>query len=142
VLGCINTGLLVAQHPSGLVVACDMTFLNEELLQYMATQIEQYDVVMPYVGEVQPSANTRSTARARDLHPLHAIYCERCLEPIERAIGRGDLRAIAFLPEVRVRFVGRQEIDRFDPEHCSFFNANTPEELRRARELSERGLLR
>jgi molybdopterin-guanine dinucleotide biosynthesis protein A len=153
VLGGIYTGLLVAEHPCGLVVACDMPFLNVELLQYMARQIEQYDVVMPYVGEVQRSTNPRSTtlrpalrqaqegpqdtAKARDLHPLHAIYCKRCLEPIERAIGRGDLRAIAFLPEVRVRFVGRQEIDRFDPEHCCFFNANTPEELRYARELTK-----
>jgi len=148
-LGGIYTGLLAAEHSCGIVVACDMPFLSVELLQYMAGQIEQYDVVMPYVGDDQSSANTQDaalrqvqegpqdTARARDLHPLHAIYCKRCLEPMGRAIGRGDLRAIAFLPEVRVRFVGRQEIARFDPEHCSFFNANTPEELRYARELTK-----
>ncbi|MFQ5343261.1 MAG: molybdenum cofactor guanylyltransferase [Anaerolineae bacterium] len=156
-LGGIYTGLLAAEHSCGIVVACDMPFLKVDLLQYMAGQIEQYDVVIPYVGDDQPSANTQDaalrqaprraqegpqegsqdTARARDLHPLHAIYCKRCLEPIERAIGRGDLRAIAFLPEVRVRFVGRQEIARFDPEHCSFFNANTPEELRYAQELTK-----
>ena len=142
VLGGIYTGLRVASHLCGLVVACDMPFLNVELLRYMAGQADQYDVVMPYVGDADPSADSQATARARHLHPLHAIYCKRCLEPMRRALQRGDLRAIAFLPEVRVRFVSRQEIDRFDPEHRSFFNANSPDELRHAQELSERGFLR
>lgn len=135
-LGGIYTGLLAARHPCGLVVACDMPFLNVELLRYIASQVGQYDVVIPYVGDDEPSTDTMATARTQDLHPLHAVYCKRCLGPIERAIGHGDLRTIAFLPEVNVRFVGRREIDRFDPEHRSFFNANTPEELQYARELS------
>lgn len=138
-LGGIYTGLLMAEHPCGLVVACDMPFLNVDLLCYMAGLVWQYDVVMPYLGDEELPTDvrtTRDTARARDLHPLHAIYCKQCLGPIEKAIRRGDLRTIAFLPEVNVRFVGRREIDRFDPEHRSFFNANTPEELGYARELS------
>lgn len=136
-LGGIYTGLLVAEHPRSLVVACDMPFLNVGLLRYMAGQPWQYDAVIPYLGEDEPSAETQTTAKARDLHPLHAVYSKRCLGPIKKAIDRGDLRTIAFLPEVDVRFVSRQEIHRFDPEHRSFFNANTPEELSYARELSK-----
>ncbi len=136
VLGGIYTGLRMAHHRCGLVVACDMPFLNVELLRYMAGQIAHYDVVMPYVGRDDPSLNSQATAKVRDLHPLHAIYCKQCLEPIERALERGDLRAIAFLPEVRVRFVSCQEIDPIDPEHRSFFNTNTPAELQYARELT------
>lgn len=136
-LGGIYTGLLEAQYPLSLVVACDMPFLNADLLQYMVHLARQHDVVMPYAGEDEPPAGTRTTAKARDLHPLHAVYSKRCTGPIQRALDRGDLRTIAFLPEVDVRFVGRREIERFDPHHRSFFNANTPEQLRRARELSE-----
>lgn len=138
-LGGIYTGLLVAGHRCALTVACDMPFLNVDLLRYMASLVEQHDVVMPHVGGGQPSPEAQATARSRDLHPLHAIYCKRCLEPMERAIGRGDLRAVAFLPEVRVRFVGRPEIERFDPHYRSLFNANTPEDLRYARELIQAG---
>lgn len=133
-LGGIYTGLVMAEYPRSLVVACDMPFLNVDLLRYMASQEEAYDVVMPYLGEGEPSTKTHATAKARDLHPLHAIYSTRCLAPVERAIERGDLRTIAFLPDVDVRFISRGEIDRFDPEHLSIFNANTPEELRHAEE--------
>lgn len=148
-LGGIYTGLLAAERWCGLVVACDMPFLNVDLLQYMAGLVGQYDVVMPYSGDNplpgemldsapgQAQEGPQETAKARDLHPLHAIYCKTCLDPIRRGLSRGDLRAIAFLPEVRVRFVGRQEIERFDAAHRSLFNANTPEELQRAREISE-----
>lgn len=136
-LGGLYTGLLVAEYPYSLVVACDMPFLNVDLLQYMAGQTRQHDAVIPYMGEEEPTADIRTTAKARDLHPLHAIYNKRCLEPIRRALDRGDLRMIAFLPEVDVRFVGRREIDQFDPQHRSFFNANTPAELRYARELDK-----
>lgn len=149
-LGGIYTGLLVAKYPYSLVVACDMPFLNIGLLQYMAGLVRGYDMVIPHLGEDKPLAEigvaalrhpfdrAQDTAKARDLHPLHAIYSKQCLGPIERALDRRDLRAIAFLPEINVRLVGRREIDRFDPEHRCFFNANTPEELRYARELSER----
>ncbi len=135
-LGGIYTGLLTAAHRNSIVVACDMPFLNRELLRYMARQIQDYDVVMPYVGEGEPASETKATAKARDLHPLHAVYGKRCLPPIERALERGDLRTIAFLQDVDVRFVGRAAIERFDPDHRSFFNANNPTDLQRARELS------
>lgn len=140
-LGGIYTGLHAAEHPCSFVVACDMPFLNVELLKYMSSQIQHHDVVMPYVGDEEPATNTRATAKARDLHPLHAVYSKRCLEPIARALERGDLRTIAFLPDVDVRFVGRREIEQFDPQHRSFFNANTPEELHRAQDLSRQPAL-
>jgi len=39
---------------------------------------------------------------------------------------------------VRVRYVEAEEIERFDPEHLSFFNINTRADLERARGLIER----
>jgi molybdopterin-guanine dinucleotide biosynthesis protein A len=48
---------------------------------------------------------------------------------------QNDLRAIGFHDLVRVRVVEPAEVDRFDPQHLSFFNANTPEDLEAARVL-------
>jgi molybdopterin-guanine dinucleotide biosynthesis protein A len=37
---------------------------------------------------------------------------------------------------VRVKYVEEDEIDRFDPEHLSFFNINTQADLDKAREIA------
>ena len=67
-------------------------------------------------------------------------------EPFARCMARGKAGADPqgasrrtdahdqLLPAVRVRrWVGRSEIDRYDPQHLSFFNVNTPEDLEQAR---------
>ncbi len=121
-LGGIHAGLTVASNFYSLVVACDMPFLNLELLRYMVELAPGCDVVIPRWDD--------------KLEPLHAIYSKNCLEPIERLIRGRDLRIVHFLPEVRVRYVGEEEIERFDPKHLSFFNINTPEDLEQARRMS------
>lgn len=120
-LGGIYTGLSEASSFHSLVVACDMPFLNRSLLEYMVELAPSYDFIVPRVkGE---------------LEPLHAVYSKNCLEPMARRLRRGELRIIGFAEEVRVRIVEEAEMDRFDPEHLSFFNINTADDLRRAREL-------
>ena len=119
-LGGIHAGLTVASNFHSLVVACDMPFLNLELLQYMVELGTSHDVVIPRWDNDK-------------LEPVHAIYSKNCLGPIERLIQRRDFRIIHFFPEVQVRYVERDEIERFDPKHLSFFNINTPEDLERAR---------
>jgi len=128
-LGGIHAGLMAASNFYSLVVACDMPFLNVELLRYMVEMTPGHDVVIPRLGE--------------KLEPLHAVYSKNCVGPIEQLIERGDFKIIHFFPEVRVRYLERDEIESFDPEHLSFFNINTAEDWRRAehwamRTLSER----
>ena len=119
-LGGIHAGLAAAFNFHSLVVACDMPFLNLELLRYMVELAPGHDVVIPRLGIY--------------LEPLHAIYSKDCLKPIERRIEAGNFKVSDFLSEVRVRYVERDEIERFDPEHLSFFNINTPQDLGRMRE--------
>ncbi|MBM4464767.1 MAG: molybdenum cofactor guanylyltransferase [Chloroflexi bacterium] len=122
VLGGIYSGLRAAQSDYGLVVACDMPFLNLKLLRYMILLSPGYDVVIPRIGELT--------------EPLHAIYSKRCLQSIERLLATGSLKIIDFFPEVRVRYVEEQEIKLFDSQCLSFFNINTPADLERARSLA------
>jgi len=118
-LGGIHAGLAVASNFHSLVVACDMPFLNVGLLRYLMEMAPGHDVVIPRLGD--------------KLEPLHALYSKNCLGPIEGLIERGDFKIIHFFPGVRVRYIGREEIERFDPEHLSFLNINTPEDLEQAR---------
>jgi molybdopterin-guanine dinucleotide biosynthesis protein A len=121
-LGGIYTGLTKATSPKSLVVASDMPFLNNALLQHMIDVSDGYDVIAPWTSG-RPE-------------PLHAIYSKQCLKPIEKLLGRTELKIIDFWPEVRVKPIPEEDVNRFDPQHLSFFNVNTIEDLNRARELA------
>jgi molybdopterin-guanine dinucleotide biosynthesis protein A len=122
-LGGIHSGLSASQTPYCLVVACDMPFLSASLLRYMIGKIDPCDHGAPDI--VIPRVNGYT-------EPLHALYSRRCLKPIEEFIEQGGGRIIDFFSRVRVRYVGAEEVDRFDPQHRSFFNVNTPDDWLRA----------
>ena len=115
-LGGIYTGLLASQSPYSLVVACDMPFLNTELLRYMVNQSRDFDVVIPRLEEGK-------------LEPLHAIYSKACLSNIKMRLDYNHLRVDSILNTMRVRYVERAECQRFDPQLLSFFNINREADL-------------
>jgi molybdopterin-guanine dinucleotide biosynthesis protein A len=124
-LGGIYSGLRAAANAYSLVVACDMPFLDLNLLRYMIILAREHDVVIPRIGGLT--------------EPLHAIYSKNCLEPIDRLLARGGLKIIDFFSEVRVRYVEEGEVDIFDPQHLSFFNVNTPNDLEEMKKLARKG---
>ena len=124
-LGGIFTGLSAARGDYGIVVACDMPFLNTGLIQFMADLAPDFDVVVP-----------RLNGRPE---PLHAIYSKSCLEPIESRLKRQDLKIALFFEEVRVAYVDEEDIDLFDPDRLSFFNVNTQDDLDKALLLEAQG---
>ncbi|MFC1994692.1 molybdenum cofactor guanylyltransferase [Chloroflexota bacterium] len=126
-LGGIYTGLLASDSFHSLVVACDMPFLNLELLRYMVELAPELDVVVP-LSHGMPE-------------PLHSIYSKNCLPHMERLLEQGDLRIADFFPRVRVRLVQERDSAKFDPLHLSFFNINTRADLERAQELAQREAL-
>ena len=114
-LGGIYSALYHATTPYCLVVACDMPFLQTSVLQYLVSQIETYDVVMPEVdGEQQP---------------LHAIYGRACLPPIAQRLEANRLKIVGFLPDVNVRTITADELRPLDPDLRAFQNLNTPEDM-------------
>ncbi len=120
-LGGIYTGLAASDSLYNLVVACDMPFLNHDLLCYMIQLSPGFDVTVPRLGNM--------------VEPLHAVYSKDCLVPVESLLRQGNLSIIELFALVRVRYVEAEEIDRFDPKHLSFFNINTEADLNMAREL-------
>lgn len=121
-LGGIFTGLANSSSLYNLVVASDMPFLNQALLHYMTQLSAGFDLVVPRAGKL--------------VEPLHAVYSKSCLPHIERMVKQNKLSIYQLFHLVRVRYVEAEEIERFDPEHLSFFNINTDADLERARELA------
>ena len=119
-LGGIYTGLRHSKTKHAFVAACDMPYLNQDLVRFISGRIDDHDVVMPeYKGW---------------LEPLCAIYSTNCITPIEKQLSAGNLKITDFLQYVKVRIIDEKDIDRFDPEGLSFVNINTPEDLREFRE--------
>jgi molybdopterin-guanine dinucleotide biosynthesis protein A len=116
-MGGIYTALSAMENHAGFFVACDMPFLNQELIQHMVEIRDYFDVVVPRISQ--------------KMEALHALYGKGCLPAIERLIDSRQYQIIQFLSSVSVRYVDEDEIRRFDPGLDSFFNVNRPHELRR-----------
>jgi molybdopterin-guanine dinucleotide biosynthesis protein A len=120
-LGGIFSGLDASAEAWSLVVACDMPFLNRELLRHLIGESSDVDAVVPRLGG-QPE-------------PLHALYSKACLASMDRMLRADQLKIAPLFEAVRVRYVDEGTIDRIDPRHLSFFNINTQADLEEARGL-------
>jgi len=123
-LGGIHAGLVHSTTDVNLVVACDMPFLHEKMLKYLAGHGAQYDVVIPRLGNY--------------LEPLTACYHKSCLQVIESHIREHRLKITSFFPKVNVLYVESEKLAKLAGTGYSFFNVNTPKDLEQAREIKKR----
>jgi molybdopterin-guanine dinucleotide biosynthesis protein A len=121
-LGGIYSGLDAASGEVAFTVACDMPFLVPEVARLVLERAAEADVVAPKVGE--------------QWETLHACYSKACLDPIAARLRAGRLKIAGFFEEVRVLAIAAELVARFRDPALAFMNVNTPEELRRARELA------
>ena len=100
-LGGIYTALRAASQPHVLVVACDMPWLNRELLAHLHCAAQQRPISSCRAGTSSRNHCTPSTARPA-WNPSSAI------------LPAGNLKITRFFGEVELRFVDREEIEWFD----------------------------
>jgi molybdopterin-guanine dinucleotide biosynthesis protein A len=123
-LGGIFTGLFHASFSHAFVTACDMPFLNKELISHLVRLSPGYDIVIPRTDD--------------GLQPLHAVYSQKCLPFIEDLLSKGNLKILDFFHRVKKKEVPAGEITSLDPSLSSFLNLNSPEDLARIQSLSEK----
>lgn len=114
VLAGIHSGLYHSSNPAIFAVACDMPYLKESLIRYMAARADACGVLIPE----SPSG----------LEPLHAFYGKECLAAIEAALLNGQKRIISFFDHTTVSKIHAEQIAYFDPAFTSFININTPDD--------------
>jgi len=122
-LGGIYSGLKAAGGHAAFTVACDMPFLRPEIVELVVSRSGEGDVVIPRVGD--------------QLETMHAAYGKACLPHIEERLISGRLKITGFFQSVRVVEIAEEEIARLCDPRLVFMNVNTPDELRRARELAK-----
>ena len=124
-LGGIFSGLSAARLKWAMVVACDMPFINLDLVRRMLDLREGVDAVVPVLGE-RPE-------------PTHSMYSKVCLPFMEQLLLANDLKISRFFDKVRVAYVPEEEIVSLDPDCLSFFNVNSADDLEKALALAAEG---
>ncbi len=113
-LGGIHAALSCCTADRAFVTACDMPWLNPELIRELSSMPGGVDVVIPET----PGG----------LEPLHAVYAKSCLPRMEKVLQAGERRIISFFDMAQVRLVPRGRVAALDPDYASFRNINTHED--------------
>jgi|TARA_B100001964_G_scaffold193205_1_gene216314 molybdopterin-guanine dinucleotide biosynthesis protein A len=90
-LGGIYTSLINSSSLHTFMLACDMPFVEPELIKHLKDLTKEYDVVIP--------------KSEKGLEPLHAFYSKKCIDPIKKSLDENNLRIISFFPHVNVKVV-------------------------------------
>jgi molybdopterin-guanine dinucleotide biosynthesis protein A len=118
----IHAGLFYMTNPFAFISACDTPFLKKELVETVIGKIEPHiDIVMP-----ETSAG---------FEPLCAAYSKRCLQPAQHHLEQEKLKIIKTFRKSRIKTISEKVLRKIDPDLQSFFNINTPEDLKRAEEM-------
>ena len=118
----VHAGLSKSSSDYSFVVACDMPFLNLNLIQYLSEYpVKDYDLVVPLVKDCHQS--------------LHAVYSKRCVDFIADHLNKDYYRIGYFITQINTKYIPQQEIEKYDPDFLSFLNINTREEYERALKL-------
>ncbi len=111
----ILTSLICSSNSWIFATACDMPFINEELIRYGASQRDGYEAVTPLLDGLT--------------EPLFSFYSKLMITGMEKTLLSGDTGLKDFLNTKRVKYLREKEIRKIDPEISSFINFNTPEDL-------------
>ncbi|RNC66019.1 MAG: formate dehydrogenase accessory sulfurtransferase FdhD [Desulfuromonadales bacterium] len=116
----IHAGLHHAANQAIFAVACDMPYLNSNLIRHLASQADVGGVLIPE----SPTG----------LEPLHAVYGKGCLAAIEATLLSGQRRIVSFFGRTNVNRVNAGQVATFDPNFDTFRNINTPADYYRLRD--------
>ena len=118
----IHAGLFYMTNPYAFISACDTPFLKKEMIETIIGKIDtQIDIVMPET--------------AAGFEPLCAAYSKRCLEAAQNHLEREKLKITRTFRKSRIKTISEKALRKIDPELVSFFNINTPDDLKRAEEM-------
>ncbi|QLC49548.1 molybdenum cofactor guanylyltransferase [Methanolobus zinderi] len=117
-LGGMLEGFKKASGEYVFVVACDMPYLNGELINLLFERLEGHDAVLPVNSSGQKE-------------PLHAVYRRKpMLSETKRCVGEGLRSVMAPVSALDdVLFLESEEISKIDKDLLSFTNINTARDM-------------
>ncbi len=118
-LGGLYTGLMAASHVRIFAVACDMPFLNSDVIRFMASFDTTADIVVAKLEN--------------GFQPLHALYSRSCIPFLKGMAAERELKIqkLYGTQQLRVTVVDMAEIAIVGAGLKSFQNVNTEGDLER-----------
>jgi molybdopterin-guanine dinucleotide biosynthesis protein A len=115
------TGFEEACGEYGLVLACDTPFVSRDVLLLLLDLCVDRNAVIPR----WPNGY---------IEPLHAVYCAKsALVAAKGALSEGKLNMRSMVDALRgVRYVSTLVLEQLDPDLRTFFNINSPLDLKKA----------
>lgn len=118
----VFTSLLNSSTKWVFISACDMPFIDKEIIKYMASKRDNYDAVLP-------TTPIKGGQRGDFAEPLFAFYSKRLMVSMERALFTDKKGMKDFLMDKRVKYIRTEEIKKSDVKAMSFINLNTPADI-------------
>jgi len=116
-------GLQSARAEYVIVLACDMPFVNSDVVNLLFSLAKGYDAAVPRWPDGR-------------IEPLHAVYERKKMAgACEKAIEEGKRNILAPLSTLQTHYVSTEAIKKIDPELKTFVNVNVPHDLEAARLL-------
>lgn len=115
----VFTSLLNSSSKWVFISACDMPFIDKELIKYMASKRDNYDAVLP----------TTPIKGGHFAEPLFAFYSKRLMASMERVLFTDKKGMKDFLMDKRVKYIHTEEIKKSDVKTMFFINLNTPADI-------------
>jgi molybdopterin-guanine dinucleotide biosynthesis protein A len=113
----IFTALLNSSSQWVFISACDMPFISEDIIRFMASKRDNHDAVVPM-----------SKGKSE---PLFAFYSKRYMTLMEKSILSGEKSLREFLHNYKkgVQYISSRDIKKIENSKSSFINLNTPADI-------------
>ncbi len=120
-LGGAAAGFEKARGKYSLLIACDTPFASKDILQLLLELSVNKNAVIPR----WPNCC---------IEPLEAVYCTKpALEAARDGLRSGEVKMQAMVNRLRnIRYVSTLVLEQLDPGLRTFFNVNTPLDLKKA----------
>ena len=124
-LGGILTALKSSSHNSNFFLACDMPFLNSNLIEYILQESNNSDITVIRDGEY--------------LEPLLGVYSKRCIPAVENFLQSGGKKVTGFYKAAGlvVHEILAEKARRIDSNLASLININTRHDFEYAVKLAQ-----
>ncbi len=123
--GGLLTAFLNTSTDFVFITACDMPFINRDLLTYMYNSLkEESEIYIPLM-------------KNGFIEPLFAFYKRSLLQELKKEVKYKNYKMRTLLKGKRVQYLTEKEIEQFDRELVTFFNINTKADLEKALEATK-----
>jgi molybdopterin-guanine dinucleotide biosynthesis protein A len=115
----ILSGLTLCRNEFCFIAACDMPFINVDVVKMLFRMSEAHDAAIPRWEN-------------GFLEPLHSVYrCEPMIRETRKGIDSGESIILAPIFRMNVNYIAIEKIRKIDPNLRTLININTPEDMGR-----------